>query len=177
MLTLRPLAMLPILVLPTLAPAQETAEYQVTLSEDIAAAPADVWAVIGDFQDMSWHPAVVATEGEGGSEPGATRVLTVGQVGGPTISETLEDYDAGAMTYAYTITETPPEVLPVSDYSSRITVMAADGGGSTVEWSGTFKRYDTSAEPAEGQTDDAATAAATAVYQAGLEALAAKFGG
>ena len=50
-------------------------------------APADkVWAVIGNFQDASWIPAVAKTEGKGGNDVGATRTLTL-QSGG-TIEET-----------------------------------------------------------------------------------------
>ena len=36
-----------------------------------------VWATIGNFQDMSWHPAVEKTEGTGGNDVGATRKLTL----------------------------------------------------------------------------------------------------
>ena len=47
-------------------------------------APADkVWAVIGNFQDMSWLPPVEKTEGTGGNEPDkATRVLPEGRRAG-----------------------------------------------------------------------------------------------
>ena len=41
-------------------------------------APADkVWAVMGNFQDMSWHPAIASTKGEGGNDKDAKRTLTL----------------------------------------------------------------------------------------------------
>jgi hypothetical protein len=60
-------------------------------------APADkVWAVIGNFQDMSWHPAVAKLEGTGGNDANATRTLTL-QSGG-TIAEKLIQNDAAGTT-------------------------------------------------------------------------------
>ena len=47
-----------------------------------------VWAVIGNFQDMGWHPAFAKTEGTGGNAVGATRVLTTKD--GGIIKETLD---------------------------------------------------------------------------------------
>ena len=38
--------------------------------------PDKVWEVIGNFQDMGWHPAVAKTEGTGGNDAGATRTNT-----------------------------------------------------------------------------------------------------
>jgi len=38
-------------------------------SIEINAAPAKVWAVIGNFQDMSWLPPVTKTEGDKGKLP------------------------------------------------------------------------------------------------------------
>ena len=148
----------------------------VELTQDVAAPPEEVWAAIGDVQDMSWHPAVFATEGEGGSDVGATRVLTLGEAGGPTISEVLDAHDPEATRYGYRITEVAPEVLPVATYASEITVAPGADGGSTVEWRGTFDRSDPAEAPAEGQDDAAAVAAVTGVYRAGLDALAERFG-
>lgn len=56
-------------------------------------APADkVWAAVGNFQDASWIPVVEKTEGKGGNEAKATRVLTL--KGGATVEEELGKYDA-----------------------------------------------------------------------------------
>jgi hypothetical protein len=46
-------------------------------SIEINAPPAKVWAVIGNFQDMSWLPPVSKTEGDKGNAIEATRKLTL----------------------------------------------------------------------------------------------------
>lgn len=173
---LRPIAVLFFLILPGLALAHGPSRQKVTLSVDVAAAPADVWAVIGNFQDMSWHPAVFSTTGEGGNEIDATRVLTLGAEGGPTISEVLYKYDAEKMSYSYRITDVKVEVLPVTNYSSHLTVTPTATGGSHVEWRGAFYRGYPNNDPPAELNDEAAIAAVTGVYQAGLDALAARFG-
>ncbi len=173
---IRPFLALFFLILPGLAFAHGPSRQKVTLSVDVAAAPADVWAVIGNFQDMSWHPAVFSTTGEGGNDIDATRVLTLGQEGGPTISEVLYKYDAEKMTYSYRITDVKVEVLPVTNYSSHLTVTPTATGGSHIEWRGAFYRGYPNNDPPPELNDEAAIAAVTGVYQAGLDALAARFG-
>ncbi len=149
---------------------------KVTVTAEVAAEPADVWAAIGNFQDMSWHPAVHSTTGENGNDIDATRVLTLGEEGGPTISEVLYKYNAEKMTYSYRITDVKVEVLPVTNYSSHLTVKPRDGGGSVVEWRGAFYRGYPNNDPPPELNDEAAVAAVTGVYQAGLDALVERFG-
>ena len=173
---LRPFVVLFLLLLPGLAFAHGPTRQKVTLSADVAAAPADVWAVIGNFQDMSWHPAVFSSTGDGGNEIDATRVLTLGQEGGPTIAEVLYKYDAEKMTYSYRITDVKVEVLPVTNYSSHLTVTPTDTGGSHIEWRGAFYRGYPNNDPPPELNDDAAIAAVSGVYQAGLDALVQRFG-
>ncbi|MBY6047223.1 SRPBCC family protein [Vannielia litorea] len=150
---------------------------KVTLTTEVAAPPAEVWEIIGNFQDMSWHPAVHSTQGEGGNEIDATRLLTLGEEGGPTIDEILYKYDAEKMTYSYRITEVAVETLPVTNYSSHLTVKPGANGGSLIEWRGAFYRGYPNNDPPEHLNDEAAIAAVTGVYQAGLDALADRFGG
>ncbi|MGR3794849.1 SRPBCC family protein [Vannielia sp. SX4] len=150
---------------------------KVTLTTEVAAPPAEVWEVIGNFQDMSWHPAVHSTQGEGGNEIDATRLLTLGEEGGPTIDEILYKYDAEKMTYSYRITEVAVETLPVTNYSSHLTVKPGANGGSLIEWRGAFYRGYPNNDPPEHLNDETAIAAVTGVYQAGLDALADRFGG
>ena len=57
----------------------------------IQASPDRVWEAFGNFQDMSWHPAVVRTEGANGNAPEATRKLTL--QGGGTIDEVLAKHE------------------------------------------------------------------------------------
>ncbi|WP_299963679.1 SRPBCC family protein [uncultured Roseobacter sp.] len=162
--------------LPGLVLAHGPTRQKVTLTTEVAADPADVWAAIGDFQDMSWHPAVHASTGENGNDIDATRVLTLGAADGPTISEILYKFSDEKMSYSYRITDVKVEVLPVTNYSSHLTVKPRADGGSIVEWRGAFYRGYPNNDPPEELNDAAAIAAVTGVYQAGLDALTAKFG-
>jgi len=166
------------LLVPAMAMAHGPTRQKVTLTTEVAAEPAEVWAAIGDFQDLTWHPAVVSQTGEGGNEIDATRQLYLSDQGadGPTIDEVLYKYDAEKMTYSYRITEVAVEVLPVTNYSSHLTVKPLDGGGSLVEWRGAFYRGYPNNDPPPELNDEAAIAAVTGVYQAGLDALVERFG-
>ncbi|ODN72009.1 SRPBCC family protein [Methylobrevis pamukkalensis] len=135
-------------------------------------APADkVWAVVGNFQDMSWHPAVTSTEGTGGNDVGASRKLTL--QGGGVLEEGLEKYDAAKMMLFYRITKDDVKVLPVTNYSSRITVKDL-GGKSEVTWWGAFYRGYPNNDPPAELSDEAALNAVTGVYKSGLEGLKKK---
>lgn len=164
------------MMLPMAALAHGPTRQKVTVTAEVAADPAEVWARIGNFQDMSWHPAVHATAGEGGNAIDATRVLTLGGEGGPTISEVLYKFSDEKMSYSYRITEVLVEVLPVTNYSSHLTVKPLDGGGSLIEWRGAFYRGYPNNDPPPELNDEAAIAAVTGVYQAGLDALTEEFG-
>lgn len=136
-------------------------------------APADkVWAAMGNFQDMSWHPAVQKTEGTGGNTPdSATRLLTLGP--GATIEEALIKFEPVGKSYSYRITNVDVKVLPVTNYSSTITVKP-DGAKSIVEWRGAFYRGFPNNDPPAELNDEAAVKAVTGVYRLGLEALKKK---
>ncbi len=69
---------------------------------EINASPDKVWAVVGNFQDMGWHPAVAKTEGTGGNDVGATRKLTLKS--GGTIEEKLGKYNKDSHILSYEIT-------------------------------------------------------------------------
>ena len=130
-------------------------------------APADkVWAKIGSFADMSWHPAIAKTEMTSGKadEVGATRVLTT-QEGGK-INEVLTSYDASAMTVKYEITES---VLPVREYGATLKVEATADGKTIVTWRAMFKRKDPANPGVAGQDDAAAKAAISGIFRTGLE--------
>lgn len=148
---------------------------KVKVTTIVAAAPAEVWAAIGNFQDMSWHPAVHATEGENGNAIDATRVLTLGGADGPTISEVLYKFSDEKMSYSYRITDVKVEVLPVTNYSAHLTVRPS-GSGSEIEWRGAFYRGYPNNDPPEELNDEAAIKAVTGVYEAGMEALRQRFG-
>lgn len=170
---------LAVLALTAMAPAAQAhgpTRQKVTETVELSAPPAEVWAVIGNFQDMSWHPAVFSSTGENGNEIDATRVLTLGAADGPTIHEQLYKYSAEKMSYSYRITEVDVQVLPVTNYSSHLTVKPGANGGSLVEWRGAFYRGFPNNDPPPELNDEASVAAVTGVYRAGLDALKERFG-
>lgn len=142
----------------------ETIRVKETIEID---APADtVWAKIGNFGDMSWHPAVTKTEITSGTnnEVGATRVLVLPD--GGKINEVLTSRDDGSMTMKYDITES---VLPLREYSATIIVQPAGEGKSTVTWRSMFKRKDPANPPKEGEDDKTAKDTILNIFKSGLE--------
>lgn len=133
-------------------------------------APADqVWATVKNFDGLDkWHPALESDRIVAGknNEVGAERLLTL--KGGGTIREKLLAFDDKHYTMKYSILE---GVLPVSDYTSTITVASAGKDRSMVTWSGAFKRKDTSDKPAADANDETATKTMSGVYEGGLDNL------
>lgn len=160
--------------LPAVASAHGPSRQKVTETIEINAPVDKVWAVVGNFQDMSWHPAIAKTEGKGGNDANATRTLTLKN--GGTIDEQLDRYDAEEHSYSYEITKVDVKVLPVNDYSSRITV-TADGDKSVVEWHGAFYRGYMLNDPPPELNDEVAVNAVTGIYKDGLAALKKKVEG
>jgi hypothetical protein len=144
---------------------------KVTETVEINAPPEKVWETIGNFQDMSWHPAVAKVEGTGGNDGNATRTLTLKS--GGTIAEKLIQFDAGKKLYKYEITDVDVKVLPVKNYSSSLSVKG-EGGKSMVEWKGAFYRGFMNNDPPPELSDEAAVNAVKGVYRGGLDALKAK---
>ncbi|WP_410218403.1 SRPBCC family protein [Paracoccus sp. (in: a-proteobacteria)] len=158
-------------------PARLKTEHSVVLD----ATPAEVWEVIGQFDDMDWHPAIASTRMEPEGAPAdvpdeSTRVLTlVSDSGTPTITEQLMAVDNDKMSYRYMITEVDTAVLPVTNYSSTLQVKD-NAGHAEVVWKGGFYRGFPNNDPPAELNDDAAMAAVDGIYQAGLDALAERFG-
>lgn len=150
-------------------PTRKKVEEKVTIN----AAPDKVWAVVGNFQDMSWLPPVEKTEGKGGNEIKATRTLTL--KGGATVDEELYKYSAEQRSLSYRINKVDVKVLPVNNYSSTIKVEPADDGkASEVVWDGAFYRGYMNNDPPPELNDEAAMKAVKALYRAGLDNLKAK---
>ncbi|MBT9288985.1 SRPBCC family protein [Prosthecodimorpha staleyi] len=170
--TLTAIAAAAVALVAATADAHGPTRQKVTETIEINAPAAKVWAVIGNFQDMSWHPAVAKGEGKGGNEINATRTLTL-QGGAVIPEETLEKYDAAGMNYSYRITKEDVKVLPVTNYTSRIAV-TEEGGKAKVEWRGAFYRGFPNNDPPPELNDEAAIKAVKGVYSSGLEALKKK---
>lgn len=135
-------------------------------------APADkVWAIVSNFQDMSWHPAVAKTEGTGGNAAGARRTLTL-QSGGK-IDEELTKYSAEKRSLSYEIKAVDVKVLPVNNYSSTLSV-SDEGGKAVVEWRGAFYRGFMNNDPPPELSDEAAVKAVEGIYNTGLTAIKKK---
>lgn len=160
-------------LLPAAALAHGPTRQKVTESVEINAPADKVWAAVGNFQDMGWTGIATKTEGTGANTVGATRKLTVPN---GTLDEKLTKYNADNKSYSYELPVSDPKVLPVSNYSSTITVTAA-GDKSKVEWKGAFYRSYVNNDPPPEENDEAAVKAVTGLYQAALGNLKKKLEG
>jgi len=168
---------------PLAAQAHGPVRKKVTETIVIDQPPAKVWAAVGNFGDMSWLAPVAKTEAKGGNTvvdedddaKNPTRRLTLKD--GATIDEVLYRYEPEKMSYSYRITSVDVKVLPVTNYSSTITVLPADGGKSSVEWRGAFYRGYPNNDPPPELNDEAAVKAVTELYRLGLAALKTKLEG
>lgn len=131
-------------------------------------APAEkVWALVGDFNGWhKWHPAIEASSADKGNEVGSLRHLSI--KGGKYLEESLEGYNPEGMSIKYRIRG--GDALPVTNYSSTITIVGGDAK-CTVQWRGAFYRGYPNNNPPPDQSDEAAIAAVTGVYQSGLNNL------
>ncbi|MBZ4202564.1 MAG: SRPBCC family protein [Methylovulum sp.] len=160
-------------------PVRQKAEEAITIN-----APAEkVWAIIKNYDDMSWLPSVKSTTADKGNKKGSLRVLTL-QNGG-TITEELKKYDEQKMTYAYKITdmsiaktithsgtEEQVPVLPVDNYAASIEV-EGNGATSVVAWKSAYYRAYMNNNPPEEMNEEAANTAVTGVLKSGLANLKA----
>lgn len=138
---------------------------------EINAPASEVWEVIGDFGAADvWLPMVQSSDSKGGNDKGATRTLTLGP--DAKIYESLKKHSDEKMSYTYKIPVNTHDValLPVNNYSSTLSVKDS-GTGSIVTWKGAFYRGYPNNDPPEELNDDAAIAAVTALYKAGLANL------
>jgi hypothetical protein len=141
-----------------LATAANAAE--VTETVDTTASPKTVWKLIGKFDDIvNWLPGVASSPADKGSKIGSVRTITLKAPGDPTVVETLTAHKGHS--YSYKIDTVDPKVLPVTGYTSTITVTKTPTG-STVSWHGDFS-------PAGGADDAAAEKAVSGLYRSGLD--------
>jgi mxaD protein len=133
-------------------------------------APVDkVWATVKDFDSLNkWHPGFSNDQLVSGTNNtvGAVRKLTIKD--GPVITEKLLAFDDAAHSFRYMITDSP---LPITRYSSTVTVSAGAGGMTKVVWSGRFRRKNTSDNPPEAESDAGVTKLVSGVYRGGLDNL------
>jgi hypothetical protein len=159
-----------LMLVPFSASAHGPTRQKVVQSVEINAPADKVWAVVGKFSDMSWHPTFPKSEGTG-NEPGATRKLTTKD--GGTIEEKLTKFDAAGKTMSTEMPKVDVKVLPVENYSATFTVKDA-GGKATVEWKTAFYRGYANNDPPPELSDEAAVNAITNLVKTGLEGLKSK---
>lgn len=158
---------------------------KMTASITINASAEQVWDVIQNYDDMSWHPSIQSATADKGNKKGSKRVLTLAN--GGTITEVLKDYKADKMSYKYKITDMsttgtvhhagqdePIPVLPVENYAATLSVKGK-GGKAEVTWVATYYRAYVNNNPPAELNEEAADKAVTAVLTDGLASLAQKF--
>lgn len=152
-------------------PTPQKAESKATM----AAAPDVVWKIAGDFAGIgAWHPMVKAVKAKGGNTAGAERILVLEK---GEIADGLDDVDTAHRSLSWRLNTENVEALPVSFYTMTLSVNEAGGGKSEVVMAGRFYRGDTSNFPPDELNDEAAIAAMTAFFEAGVNGLKAKVEG
>ncbi len=137
---------------------------EVNETVNTSAPPDRVWALIGHFDAIhAWLPGAVSSPADRLDAVGSVRVITLKAPGNPKVTERLTAH--GEHSYSYAIAQVDPKVLPVTAYTSTISVAPA-GGGSLVTWHGTFK-------PAGGADDEASSKAVSGLYRSGLDNIKA----
>jgi hypothetical protein len=157
----------------SVASAHGPTRQKVTESIVINASADAVWERIKNFADASWMPMVAKTAGQGGNVAGATRELTLKSAG--VIKEELRKHEEAEKSFSYKIVKdgVDMKVLPVNDYSSKITV-TAEGSGAKVEWNGAFYRgYMNNCPCPPELNEQAALSAVSKIYQESLANLKA----
>ncbi|WP_102960258.1 SRPBCC family protein [Mangrovicella endophytica] len=158
------------MIMPGLALAHGPTRQKHTETIEINATPAEVWKRIENFNDLSWNPLVAKTEGEAGNKVDQTRTATLKS--GGTLTESLYKYDAAKMMYATLLPQVDVKVLPVTNYSSYLTVKPLEGGKrAQVEWRSAFYRGYPNNDPPPELNEEAAIKAVQAFSHAALEGL------
>jgi hypothetical protein len=124
--------------------------------------PEATWSLLADYCSIQeWHPGIARCEIVKGTpnQPGAVRQLNLPN--GARVIEELTGYDAKKRSYSYKILEGPPDLV---NYNATLAVVAGPGGGSIIEWQGTF-------DAAAGADAAAARARIEGLYDAGLARL------
>lgn len=131
-------------------------------SIDVDGSPSAIWSAIGPFCAIGqWHPAI-ATCSEDGKSPPTRTLLT--KDGKATFVELQVANSPQKHSYSYSFVSSP---LPVTHYRSTLQVTAKDTAHSVVTWRGDYR-------PDQGKEKDA-EAALSGIYEAGLQAIKAKF--
>ena len=134
---------------------------EVVQDVETTASPTKVWSVIKSFDGIAtWWPPAKSSPADKGDKIGSVRTITLKAPGDPTIIEKLTAHNNSKRSYSYIIVKVDPKVIPVTGYSSTISVTKTKDG-SKVTWKGDFT-------PA-GADEPTAVKAVTGAYRAGLD--------
>lgn len=158
------------LTAPTVSAANTaTRTLAVARSIEIAAPVDKVWAIVGNFGDMSYMKDVVSkteiVQGEN-NRVGAQRAVTLNNDGG-LVLETLTARRERPHTLSYRMDQGP---LPVSHYHATIEVIAM-GEHSRVTWSGSFRHKAAATTAADNTGAKVAVDLMGSIYEGGLAAI------
>ncbi|MFF8840983.1 SRPBCC family protein [Streptomyces sp. NPDC015130] len=134
-----------------------------------AAAPDDVWSVIGDFGGLAaWHPHVPPATLEHDADPETPGTVRVFALDGRVVArERLLAHDPGTRSYRYALLD--PVVLPVTGYEATLAVHPHPDGAE-VRWTAAYRAPDELVPRVEAVFGDG-------TYASGLDALRARFPG
>lgn len=162
-------------IAPTLAEAHGPSRKKEISTIEINAPADKVWAVVGNYHDMSWHPQIAKTEAEDGNVPEVTTRKLTFKSGG-VFTDKLTKYEPENKVIAFLTDVEDLKTLPVEGYSSTFTIKD-ENGKSTIEWKGAFYRGYVNNDPPPELSDEAAIKAVQAFQKEGLEALKKKLEG
>jgi hypothetical protein len=128
-------------------------------SVDLAAAPDQIWALIGQFGG-AWHPLIAKIQVTG---TGIGQLRIIETIDGKQIIERLEAIDNSQRLYRYAMISG----VPASDYTGTLDVKPK-GAGSSVEWRVQYW--------ADGQPDIIVRTIVSTLLKTGLEGLKKRFG-
>jgi hypothetical protein len=129
-------------------------------SVDLAASPDQVWASIGKFANLMWHPLVASVRLTG---TGVGQLRTIELIDGKQVIERLVAVDDSQRLYRYTNVCG----LPVMDYTGTLD-LKPKRSGSSVEWRVQFL--------ADNQPTLIVRTIVATLLKTGFEALAKRFG-
>ena len=157
-------------LVPALAVAHGPSRQKIDKQIEINAPVAKVWGIISDFCSIkSWNPAVTACESDKGNATESMRTITLEN--GQQMKEELVKYNAEQFMYQYMMLEPNVAAFPINTHGATITVKAAEGGKTIVEWKGAFYRSFSGPNPPPELSDEAASKALSEFYSKGLEKI------
>ena len=145
-------------------PTPQQAEHRI----EIAAAPEAVWDILRDPATIAvWHPDIASAEMEGEGQ-GGKRTITFAE--GGSVIDGIDRIDDTAMHIRWRLSHEDPETFPVSYYTNDVTVEPIPDGAEVI-WKASFYRADTTNEPQDRFSDQAAIDAMKKFITDGLEGL------